>query len=86
MRLENRILFRLLNRGWSARANAAYRSKCGAARIFRLKRGLLRPNYGFYGSQQPVAGSEAETSILIAFDHGRSASARRCLLGPFARL
>jgi hypothetical protein len=26
------------------------------------------------------------SSILIAFGHGRSASARRCLLGPFVRL
>jgi len=82
VRLENRILSRLLNRGQHALTPLTDRN----ARIFRLKRGLLRPNYGFYGPQQPVARSEAETSVLIAFDHGRSASARRCLLRPFARL
>jgi hypothetical protein len=32
------------------------------------------------------AESHDKSGILIAFDHGRFASARRCLLGPFARL
>jgi hypothetical protein len=40
-------------------------------RIFRLKHGLLRPNYGFYGPQQPVAGSGKPSGIddlVVRFD------------------
>jgi hypothetical protein len=36
-------------------------------RIFRLKHGLLRPNFGFYGPQQPVAGSGID-DLVVRFD------------------